>query len=149
MQPIRQILETHGLRCTRQREQIFEALMASKSHPTAEELFSTVRSVEPGLSLATVYNTLEAFTACGLARRLPPAAAAGPCRYDADTTDHVHISTSDGRVIDLPHDLSHKLLENLPAEVLREIEHRTGLRIAAIRVQVVADPAPVPRTANG
>ena len=139
MNQVRAILESHGLRCTRQREQIFEALMASKLHPTAEELFSSVKSFEPGLSLATVYNTLEAFTNCGLARRLP--SPNGPCRYDADTTEHVHITTPDGKVVDLPHDLSHRLLSHVPAEILAEIEKRTGMRVCSLNVQVHADPA--------
>ena len=135
MQSIRTILEGHGLRCTRQREQIFEALVGSKVHPTAEELFSSVKACEPGLSLATVYNTLEAFTACGLARRLP--CPAGPCRYDADTTEHVHITTPDGKVVDLPHDLSRRLLEQ-----------RTGMKINALQVQVHAAGSAGP-TCNG
>lgn len=136
MQNIRTILEGRGLRCTRQREQIFEALMASKLHPTAEELFSSVRALEPGLSLATVYNTLEAFTARGLARRLP--CPAGPCRYDADTSEHVHITTPDGRLLDLPCDLSRRLLAGVPDDLLAEIEVRTGMKIDALQVQVRA-----------
>jgi Fe2+ or Zn2+ uptake regulation protein len=137
MQTTRQIFEAHGLRCTRQREQIYQALAASKAHPTAEDLFNQVRSYEPGLSLATVYNTLEAFTASGLARRIA-VSAAGPCRFDADTSDHVHITTPDGRVLDLPHDLSDRVLQHLPPELLAEVETRTGIKVGAVNVQVVA-----------
>jgi Fur family transcriptional regulator, peroxide stress response regulator len=139
---IRHIFDDHGLRCTRQREQIYEALAATRAHPTAEELLHSVRNSEPGLSLATVYNTLEAFTACGLARRIPCPAGAGPCRYDADTSEHVHITTPDGRVIDLPHDLSQKLLEHLPPEILDEIEDRMGLKVSGVSVQVVGVDGP-------
>jgi Fe2+ or Zn2+ uptake regulation protein len=142
METSRQIFEAHGLRCTRQREQIYEALAASKVHPTAEELFSNVRALEPGLSLATVYNTLEAFTACGIARRIR--SAPGPCRYDADTSAHVHITTPDGRIVDLPEDLSRRLLGCVPAEVLAEVERRTGIRVSGVSVHLSGESGPGP-----
>jgi Fe2+ or Zn2+ uptake regulation protein len=141
VQSIRHIFDSHGLRCTRQREQIYEALAATRAHPTAEELLHSVRHTEPGLSLATIYNTLEAFTACGLARRIPCPSGSGPCRYDADISDHVHITTPDGRVIDLPHDLSRKLLEHVPVEILAEVEQRMGLKVSGMSVQVIGQEA--------
>jgi len=137
---IREVLDKNGLRCTRQREVIYEALAATKAHPTAEELFSSVRSVEPGLSLATVYNTLDALTACGLVRRLP--CPSGACRFDAATHDHVHLSTSDGRIVDAPEDLSDRLLSGIPAEVIAELEQRMGVRVRGLALQVVTGTAP-------
>lgn len=139
----RELFARHGLRCTRQRELLYEALCACTSHPTAEELFRMTHRSEGAadpdpLSLATVYNTLDALIACGLARRL--ASPGGPTRYDADVTDHVHVSTGDGRILDLPPDLSERVLSRVPESLLDEIGRRMGVRVAGLTVQVHADP---------
>jgi Fe2+ or Zn2+ uptake regulation protein len=134
---IREVLDKNGLRCTRQREVIYEALAATKAHPTAEELFSSVRAVEPGLSLATVYNTLEALSSCGLVRKLP--SPGGACRFDATVCDHVHLSTSDGRIMDAPEDLSDRLLSGISAEVIAELEQRLGVRVRGLALRVDAE----------
>lgn len=115
------------------------------THPTAEELFNLAQSggtpdQGEALSLATVYNTLDAFVAGGLARRLP--CPNGPARYDADMNDHVHLNLGDGRLVDLPHDLSDRLLGQMPEPIFREIERRMGVRVTGVSVQVVADRPP-------
>jgi Fur family peroxide stress response transcriptional regulator len=135
---IRDVLDRNGLRCTRQREVIYEALAATKSHPTAEELFHSVRPLEPGLSLATVYNTLDALSACGLVRRLPCPSGSGACRFDAVTQDHVHISLGDGRIMDAPDDLSGRLLGSIPPAVIAELEQRLGVRVRGLSLRVDA-----------
>ncbi|MBY0262891.1 MAG: transcriptional repressor, partial [Phycisphaerales bacterium] len=146
----RRVLASRGLRCTMQRELIFQALMQAHTHPTADELFRIVRPRHPGLSLATVYNTLEALTAAGLARRLAP----GPgephasFRYDADTSDHVHLVTPDGLVRDVPEAVSHAVAQRLTPDLIRELEAAIGAPIARIRVELIqadiraADAAP-------
>src|SRR5438874_12569763 len=54
-----------GLSLTRQRLAIFEALAASREHPSAEDLHRAVRKRIPHLSLATVYKNLEALRDIG------------------------------------------------------------------------------------
>lgn len=132
----RELFRRHGLRCTKQRQVIYAALTATTAHPTAEELLGMVNSGQPGLSLATVYNTLEALTSCGLARRLPSHTGNGPCRYDADVTQHMHITTSDGRVLDVPEDLAARMPMPLPPEISRELEQRLGVRITKVHVEI-------------
>ena len=133
---LRTLFRDHGLRCTRQREQIYSALSASKSHPTAEELHVSVKNVDGGLSLATVYNTLEAFTGRGLCRRIPSQNGSGPCRFDADLDHHAHILLDDGRILDLPRDLSEMIASEIPGSVLDEIERRLGVRIDRVSLQL-------------
>jgi Fe2+ or Zn2+ uptake regulation protein len=137
----RDLFRRHGLRCTKQRQVIYAALTATKAHPTAEELLGMVRTGEPGLSLATVYNTLEALTKVGLARRLPSHSGNGPCRYDADVRQHIHITTTDGRVLDVPEDLADRLPEPVPADLRRELEHRLGVRITQVHVELRGESA--------
>src|SRR5689334_4340167 len=93
------------------------------------------------MSLATIYNTLDALAACGMVRRLPCPMGSGACRFDAEVHDHVHVTTSDGRIMDAPDDLSGQLIGATPASVLSEIERRMGVKICGLSLQVVADPS--------
>lgn len=133
-----ELFHSRGLRLTHQREMLYQVLSHSKSHPTAEELFHSARKSDPGLSLATVYNTLEVFCENGLCQRLACARGTGACRYDADLHEHVHLITSDGRVLDLPMDLGDKVLRRLGAELLTEIETRMGIPLGPSCIQFVA-----------
>ena len=44
---------------TKQRQLILEAVRATNSHPTADELFQMIRRKLPTISLATVYRNLN------------------------------------------------------------------------------------------
>jgi Fe2+ or Zn2+ uptake regulation protein len=81
-------LRARGARPTRQRRAIFAALTSRLDHPTAETLHRSVRHRVPGLSLATVYTTLEILVGAGLAGRL--VGPDGVARYDARTDGHDH-----------------------------------------------------------
>lgn len=135
----RELFHRRGLRCTRQRELLYDALRASKAHPTADELLDSLGGDTAGLSLATVYNTLDALVGAGLIRRLPSRRGNAPARYDADTTGHVHVSTLDGRVIDLPNELSDRIMTAMPESLLDEIERVTGLKVNGLHVEVLGE----------
>ncbi len=135
---IRELFARHDIRCTKQREDIYSVLHTSESHPTAEELCREVRGIQPGLSLATVYNTLETFTKHGLCRRLGSASSTGgACRYDADVSHHVHVVTEAGGVRDLPAALAEELLSRIPPELIGQIERAMGVRIDRINIDLV------------
>jgi Fe2+ or Zn2+ uptake regulation protein len=132
----RELFNRHSLRCTRQRVALYDALCSCVSHPTAEELYRMVQPHTSGLSRATVYNTLEALCKAGLARQLPT--TNGCCRYDADTTDHLHLRVCDtAEIRDVPEDLGALLIESLPKDVLAEIERRMGVTIQGVNVQLL------------
>jgi Fur family peroxide stress response transcriptional regulator len=134
------IFASHGLRRTRQREQVYEALAATKSHPTADELHESLRSRDADLSLATVYNALEAFTGAGLCRRIPSPLCSGPSRYDAATEAHAHVILPDGRVLDVPPDIGDQLLERLcDRGIIGELEERMGVRVTGFSVRLLAE----------
>lgn len=139
MQPphdVAHLFAEHGLRCTRQRRALYETLMATNQHPTADELFETVSRSHDNISLATVYNTLEAFCQAGLATKLP---GKGSCsRYDATTHAHLHVrDTRTGKVIDAPDDLSHKLMAHLPQQLLDQIEQQLGFKVDQVQIELV------------
>ena len=143
MDAIRRAFRDAGLRHTRQREAVYAALADTCSHPTAEELHDLVKQAEPGLSLATVYNSLEALSDAGLCRRLP--SNGGPTRFDADLSDHIHLVLPDGRVQDVPVDLAKRVLDALPEDLRASLEASTGVAMSGLGVQLVAftqsDPA--------
>jgi Fur family ferric uptake transcriptional regulator len=59
-------LQNRGMRITPQRAIIFEAIEKLEGHLTAEEIFEQVQKVNPYVSLATVYRTLELLQEMGL-----------------------------------------------------------------------------------
>ncbi len=59
-------IQARGLRVTPQRAIIFEAIEKLDGHITAEDIFQEVERVNPYISLATVYRTLELLQDLGL-----------------------------------------------------------------------------------
>jgi len=132
------LFASHGLRCTRQRSAIYRALAATKLHPTADELFRQVSAETKGMSLATVYNTLEKFCEVGLAQKLP--GSHGFVRYDANTESHLHVRCEKtGIVRDVPKDLSSTILENLDPNLFSEVKSRLGFDIKQVNIELVTD----------
>jgi Fe2+ or Zn2+ uptake regulation protein len=138
MEPIAKIFARHGVRCTKPRATIYFALASTKSHPTAEELFQSARGAVPGLSLATVYNTLEVLCRRGLARKVTGLHAQdSAARYDADLSPHVHFVSDEGTVRDVPADLSERLVHSLPADLIEDLERRLGVRVDRVSIELV------------
>ncbi|MEM7230088.1 MAG: transcriptional repressor [Planctomycetota bacterium] len=143
----RDMLAEHGLRCTAQRIALFDALRATKKHPTAEDLHHMVGQQAEKMSLATVYNTLEAFCDAGLVRRLPT--TDGKARYDADTSPHLHIRMGDSSELrDVPNELGERLMQGICPNVIREIEERLGISIDGLNIQLIARSTVIDHRSN-
>ncbi|MCH2135715.1 MAG: transcriptional repressor [Phycisphaerales bacterium] len=135
--PARCTITEHGLRCTAQRESVLETLRQAHDHPTAETLHERLE----GVSLATVYNALEAFAKVGLAQ--PIALAGGLTRWDSTMGLHAHVRRSgDDRLEDLPEDLAGNLLASLTPRRLEQLASRLGGRIRGVQVTVLLDDEP-------
>ena len=136
-QPIQHMFSRHGLRCTRQRIAIYEALYAARNHPTADDLYRVVSERIEGVSLATVYNTLEAFCQAGLVQKLPGAGANGSARFDANPDNHVHLRChGSGTVADLPEDVGQRLLARIPNDALEELRELYGFQVHQIQIEL-------------
>ena len=85
---LRRTLQENGHRYTDQRAAVFRLVARSRAHPTAEDVFLGVRTEGPGISLATVYKSLETLVSCGLAKKLNP--ADGSARFCGRTEPHHH-----------------------------------------------------------
>lgn len=112
---LEEALGRSGLRATRQREHVYNVLLARRDHPTAEEVFARAKDGMPTISLATVYNCLETLVACDLVKRLNYEREPG--RFCPNDGDHAHfMDESTGRVFDitLPESFNDTLKKILP-----------------------------------
>lgn len=97
---------------TKQRELIIEAVRASNDHPTADELFHSIRPQLPTISLATVYRNLGILSAQGVIRKIEM--PDGRDRFDWRVTDHDHFMCRGcGKLWDF--NLTTPLTESIPA----------------------------------
>lgn len=120
-------LKTAGYRITPQRKAICQTLAYSEEHPSAQMVFEQLRPEFDNLSLATVYNTLEALTQLGVVNILGEIGADTAVRYDADTGPHVNLACVHcQRIIDIPS----KHVSDLDAEV----EQNSGYALLGARV---------------
>ena len=81
-------LAASGIRLTRHREEVLAVLLQKRDHPTAVEVFMRSKKHMPTISLATVYNCLEALVETGLVRQVNLDRA--PTRYCANLLEHSH-----------------------------------------------------------
>ena len=111
-QVLREALDATGHRFTEQRAAVYRFLASTDTHPTADEVFLAVRGDLPGISLATVYKSLETLVGCGLAVKLTY--GDGSARYDGRTDPHHHARcVGCGRVIDIGGDLGEEQIRRL------------------------------------
>jgi Fe2+ or Zn2+ uptake regulation protein len=83
------VLRERGQRVTPQRLAIARTVRELASHTTAETVFGRVSEQMPGVSLPTVYATLDLLEEVGLLRRVPT--EAGTAVFDPRTEDHHHL----------------------------------------------------------
>ena len=82
-------LRGRGLRVTSQRIVIHRALCAQTQHMTAEQVLEKVSGVLPGISLPTVYATLELLEDLGLVQRF--GTGNGAVLFDSRVEPHAHM----------------------------------------------------------
>ena len=108
-------------RFSRQREEILKILKATKSHPTAEWIYSQARKKIPRLSLGTVYRNLNNLHRKGAIRKLQLGTPFD--RFDADTSPHQHfICKKCGKIYDLFIDMEKDLRSLAEKEIKFRIE---------------------------
>ena len=97
-------LRKHDLRPTRQRLLISELLFGGgHRHFTAEQLRAEVEEAGGGMSLATIYNTLNQFSGVGLLREIKVEDSV--TYYDTNIDHHHHFyDPEQNALIDIPND---------------------------------------------
>ncbi len=100
MPPTVERLRQVGLKATGPRVMLLSALEQNRSHPTAEQLYESLRVHHPSLSLSTVYQTLDTFIRKGLCRRISD--AGDRLRVDGTPQDHDHaVCRTCGSIFDI------------------------------------------------
>ena len=110
----------------RKRNAILAYLKETKSHPSAEMVFSRLKPEIPDLSLGTVYRNLSMFKQQGTIMSL--GAVNGVERFDYNTAPHVHFmcSTCDN-VLDLPN-------MEVPEQLIQTAAKETGGQVDACQL---------------
>jgi Fur family transcriptional regulator, peroxide stress response regulator len=125
---LREALEASGQRFTEQRAAVYRYLRGTEAHPTADDVFTSVRGQIPDISLATVYKSLETLVGCGLAVKLTY--GDGSARYDGRTDPHPHARCLDcGAVLDVP--------GRLDGEILADLGPPAGFTVEGYRLELV------------
>lgn len=127
-----------GLRITEQRRTIARVLSAAVDHPDVEEVHRRAATIDPRISIATVYRTVRLFEEAGILERHD--FQGGRSRYEAAGDDHHDhlIDIETGRVIEF-HDAE---LE----ELQRRIAARLGFRLVDHRMELYAVAVPAQAT---
>lgn len=115
-------LREAGLKITPQRMAVVECLIGDETHPTANALYERLRERFPSMSVATVYNTLQALDAIGRCRRLE---LGGPTRFDPKVEAHDHaLCERCGAMRDIarPAEPAQTALQALPGFMVERVE---------------------------
>ena len=92
-------LSEPGVKLTRQRQIVLDAIQSGDHHPTAAEVFDAAREKMPGISFATVYNSLRYLKDAGFVHEIT--FGNGASRYDRETDRHDHaICSQCGKLVD-------------------------------------------------
>jgi Fe2+ or Zn2+ uptake regulation protein len=95
-----ELLRESGLRATSQRVVMHRLLRDRARHVSAEELLSEAGEQLPGVSLPTIYATLELFEQLGIVRRVN--GGGGTLLWDTRADAHHHMICSNcGRIEDM------------------------------------------------
>ena len=118
-------LRNKGYKLTPQRLQIIRFLSRSKSHPGAIEILRKVRKIVPGISMSTVYYTLDMLKKEGLIRELEYYDMDN--RYEMNVSDHINLVCTRCRKIS-------DFTGNVPS-FSKAVEKETGFKPASMRFE--------------
>lgn len=97
---LEEVFRDNGLPLTIQRRVILEALLGRDDHPTADQVYESVRDRIPGLSKATVYRVLDTLVQVGVVRKVFHTDAVA--RFDPMIDRHHHLVCQVcGKLVDL------------------------------------------------
>jgi Fur family ferric uptake transcriptional regulator len=116
------------MRMTEQRRVIAQVLDASNDHPDVEELYRRASSVDPHISISTVYRTVRMFEDAGIIERHE--FGDGRSRYETIPDEHHDhlIDLRNGKVIEFRDEEIERLQERIAEKLgYRLVDHRLEL----------------------
>src|ERR1700729_2331201 len=121
-----------GLRITEQRRVIARVLSEAEDHPDVEEVHTRSSTIDPGISIATVYRTVRLFEEAGILAKHD--FGDGRARYE-ETPDEHHdhlIDIQSGKVVEFHNDGVEELLGG--------IAEKAGYRLVGHRLELYGVP---------
>ncbi len=82
-------LKKAGYRITKHRRKIIEFIAERKDHPSVRLVFNKIKSKEPGITLSTVYNTINLLVEINVLKELEFDETDN--RYDTNLTPHLNL----------------------------------------------------------
>lgn len=123
-----------GMRISRQRRYILELLWDTKEHLSAREIYDRLNAMGKPIGHTSVYQNLEALAANGIVECIERADGR---LYGHIREQHSHIHCLDTRrIIDIQ--------VELPAELIADLERRTGVQIQSYKIDFFAYAHPTP-----
>ena len=105
----------------RKRNAIYDCLMNTDTHPSAEMIQQMLQETHPDISQATIYRNLALFKKQG--QIISVGTVNGSERFDANTDPHVHfICTGCDSVLDMPQ-------IKVPTALSTDVENTTGCHV--------------------
>ena len=102
--------EIENLGLTKQRAAILQVIREADEHLTANGVFENARQILPGISFATVYNSLRYLKEAGHIAEI--SFGNGASRFDAMTARHDHaICTNCGKLVDMEIELPPEIVK--------------------------------------
>ncbi|MGE0746969.1 MAG: Fur family transcriptional regulator [Rhodospirillales bacterium] len=130
---IERLCHDKGLKMTEQRRVIAKVLSDSTDHPDVEQLYRRAATIDPRISIATVYRTIRLFEEAKIVERHD--FGDGRARYEESGDRHHHhhlINLRTGEVVEF---------ENDELEVLkRKIANQLGFELAGERLELYGVP---------
>ncbi len=115
-----EVIDIQNLGLTKQREVVLKVInKAHDHHLTANEVFDGAKALLPGISFATVYNSLRYLKSTGLIAEIQ--FGSGASRFDRITSRHDHaICSKCGKLVDI--DIEH------PNDLMKQAAERSKFR---------------------
>ena len=131
-------LEQHcvnkGLKMTEPRKVILKVLGEATDHPSVEDVYERAKAIDPSVSIATVYRTLNLLDELDLVKRHE--FNENHSRYEVNMDHHHHlIDLESGTVLEFQNEELEKIKVKIARELGYElIDHRLELYGKKIRV---------------
>lgn len=117
--------DIESLELTKQRQSVLRVIRESDKHLTANEVFDNARQILPGISFATVYNSLRYLKQEGLIGEIR--FGTGAKLYDRKLVRHDHAICDDcGKLVDLE--------IPLPDGLLKEAANRSKFKVVSVEL---------------
>lgn len=118
---------------SRQREEIIKVIKNSYNHPTAEEIYMTVKAKDPAVSRSTVYRNLGLLVESNVIKQI--SMKVGADRYDYNRIPHNHaMCIKCGKIFDFEYSFEYEKLGKI-------IKEQTGIEISTdgIAIEGICD----------